>query len=284
MNQYTDKYLIINADDLGYNEEQNAAITELYRAGEISSVSVLTVTACAESGARIAREENMSAGIHFALTSDEENERWHSVSGARSLADDKGLYTGGFRLALSARRKDVRKELEAQYSFLTARGITPDYADSHSGTLYGINGRRFYRDAFKFCSERDLPFRFPKSPAFIARQLGRAPRAIVALHAHVVRLAEKYGVTLIDDLMSNPWRTGEKAALNDYYVNAVKELRPGITEMFLHPALPVENMTPEWQKRTYEYEILKSGAIREAAEKAGVKIISRADIKRIVKN
>ena len=162
MSRYTDKYLIINADDLGYNEEQNAAITELYRAGEISSVSVLTVTACAESGARTAREEGMSAGIHFALTSDEENARWHSVSGARSLADDKGLYTGGFRLAMSARRKDVRKELEAQYSFLTSRGVTPDYADSHSGTLYGINGRRFYRDAFEFCRERDLPFRFPR--------------------------------------------------------------------------------------------------------------------------
>ena len=258
MSRYTDKYLIINADDLGYNEEQNAAITELYRAGEISSVSVLTVTSCAESGARTAREENMSAGIHFALTSDEENARWHSVSGARSLADDKGLYTGGFRLAMSARRKDVRKELEAQYSFLTSRGVTLDYADSHSGTL-----------------------RFPKSPAFIVRQLGRAPRVIIALHAHIVRLAEKYGVTLIDDLVSNPWRTGELTELRDYYVNAVENLKPGITEMFLHPALPTESMTPEWQKRVYEYEILKSGAIRKAAERAGAEIISRAEIKRI---
>ncbi len=281
MSRYTDKYLIINADDLGYNEEQNAAITELYRAGEISSVSVLTVTACAESGARIAREENMSAGIHFALTSDEENARWHSVSGARSLEDGKGLYANGFRLAMSARRKDVRKELEAQYSFLTSRGVTPDYADSHSGTLYGINGRRFYRDAFEFCRERDLPFRFPKSPAFIVRQLGRAPRVIIALHAHIVRLAEMYGVTLIDDLVSNPWRTGKLTELRDYYVSAVENLKPGITEMFLHPALPAENMTPGWQKRVYEYEILKSGAIRKAAERTGAKIISRAEIKRI---
>ena len=283
MSRYTDKYLIINADDLGYNEAQNAAITELYRAGEISSVSVLTVTACAEAGTRIAREEGMSAGIHFALTSDEENGRWHSVSGARSLEDNKGLYTGGFRLALSARRKDVRKELEAQYSFLTSRGITPDYLDSHSGTLYGINGRRFYRDAFEFCRERDLPFRFPKSYAFIVRQLGRAPRAVVAMHAHIVRLAEKYGVTLIDDLISNPWRTGKAAELREYYVTAAENLKPGITEMFLHPALPTESMTPEWQKRVYEYEILKSGAIRKAAERSGAKIISRAEIKLIGK-
>lgn len=281
MSRYTDKYLIINADDLGYNESQNAAITELYRAGEISSVSVLTVTSCAESGARAAREEGMSAGIHFALTSDEENARWHSVSGAISLEDGKGLYANGFRLAMSARRKDVRKELEAQYSFLTSRGVTPDYADSHSGTLYGINGRRFYRDAFEFCRERDLPFRFPKSPAFIVRQLGCAPRVIIALHAHIVRLAEKYGVTLIDDLVSNPWRTGKLTELRDYYISAVESLKPGITEMFLHPALPAENMTPGWQKRVYEYEILKSGAIRKAAERTGAKIISRAEIKRI---
>ena len=63
MNQYIDKYLIINADDLGYNEAQNAAITELYRAGEISSVSVLTVTACAEAGTRIAPRGYISRSL-----------------------------------------------------------------------------------------------------------------------------------------------------------------------------------------------------------------------------
>lgn len=282
MKRFINKYLILNADDLGYNAAQNSAITELYRTGEISSVSALTVTPYSDAGARIACEEKMSVGIHFALTSDEECARWHSVSGAASLEDEKGLYSDGVKLALSAKRKDVRKELQAQYAYLTSRGIKPDYADSHCGTLYGINGRRFYKDAFSFCSDYGIPFRFPKSPEFIVRQMGRSSRIINSLHAHIVKLAEKYGVILIDDLISNPWRTGAEEALRDYYISAIKELRPGITEIFLHPALPIANMTPEWQKRVCEYEILKSGILRKTAEECGVEIIRRGEIKALI--
>ena len=38
-----DKFLIINADDFGYNGEQNKAISELYGAGLITSTSVMAV-------------------------------------------------------------------------------------------------------------------------------------------------------------------------------------------------------------------------------------------------
>ena len=71
-------------------------------------------------------------------------------------------------------------------------------------------------------------------------------------------------------------------ALRDYYISAIKELRPGITEIFLHPALPIANMTPEWQKRVCEYEILKSGILRKTAEECGVEIIRRGEIKALI--
>ena len=39
------KYLILNADDFGYNEEQTKAIREVYKAGLITSTSFMALWA-----------------------------------------------------------------------------------------------------------------------------------------------------------------------------------------------------------------------------------------------
>ena len=78
----------------------------------------------------------------------------------------------------------------------------------------------------------------------------------------------------IEDLMasagSNP--TGQEMA--GVFAQA------GITEVFLHPALPDEALlkrTPEWQKRVWEYEYLRSGRLNRFAEKEGFRLVSWKD-------
>ena len=47
-----DKLLILNADDLGYDEETNDAVSELVREGLVSSVSLLAPGPASEDAAR----------------------------------------------------------------------------------------------------------------------------------------------------------------------------------------------------------------------------------------
>ena len=233
------KYLIINADDFGYNPQQTKAIDELMRGKLITSTSLMTVAPDAANAAELARLGGYPVGVHLTINSDDSKNRWQSNSGAPSLSEKgMGLYESQVGLALHARRRDVRAELEAQYNFISSRGVEVDHADNHCATLYGINGRRFYIDAYNFCAEHSLPYRFPKTPGFLSRQIDReAPGVIKCFQKIIVGAGERRGVGLLDDLVSNPWsmdRIKDYDTLRKYYLDAVENCIDGVTEIFMH--------------------------------------------------
>ena len=271
-----DKYLIINADDFGLNKEQNEAIKDLIENKLITSTSLMSVAPEAETAAELAKEINFPVGLHITLNSDDENELYPSLTGAASLGKE-GLWHKSKDLTFKAKRTDVRAELEAQYRYIKAKGAAIDHADSHCGTVYGINGRRFYLDAFDFCSEHNLPFRFPKTVGFLERQIGmKIPAPIVKIQQMIVSSAEKRGVKLLTDLVSDPRsieKIGDYEALRKYYLDAVDNCLEGVTEIFLHPAMPNEKYGVQWQKRQFEYELLKSGDLLERAKEKGVEVV-----------
>ncbi len=270
------KYLIINADDFGLNKVQNEAIKDLLQNKLITSTSLMAVAPEAEDAADFARDISMPVGVHITLNSDEKDELYPSLTGASSLGKD-GLWHESKNLTFKGKRKDVRAELEAQYKYISGRGAPIDHADSHCGTVYGINGRRFFLDAFDFCKEHNLPFRFPKTPGFIERQFGmKVPSPIVKLQQMVVSSANKRDVKLLDDLVSNPWsmeRIRDYDTLKKYYLDAVDNCIDGVTEIFLHPALADEKLGKEWQKRVFEYELLKSGDLLERAKEKKIEVV-----------
>lgn len=276
------KFLIINADDFGYNKEQTSAITYLLKNGLISSTSFLSVTPYSEKAAEIAKNEGFSVGVHLTINSDGGNEPWRSLSESKSICENGALTFNQKKLTFGAKRKEVAAEIEAQYEFIVSRGITVDHADSHCGTFYGINGRRFYLDAYEFCKKYSLPYRFPKSSAFIRRQLGlgSVPGVVKSFQAHIVKEGTKRGVRLLDDLVSNPWSADKITdcdALKRYYLDAIDECPEGVTEFFLHPAEEKEDPTGSWKKRVFEYDILKSGDLLQKAKEKNIKIISWAE-------
>ena len=270
------KYLIINADDFGYNDEQNSAIKELLSNALITSTSVLTVCEKSKEAVAFAKESTVDVGVHLTINSDNAAEKWHSISNVKSFAG--GLPSEQKDLIFHTTRRDVRNELEAQYDFITKGGATVDHADNHCATLYGINGRRFYIDAFDFCAKYNLPFRFPKTSGFLERQLGRKiPNILKAYQQMIVRSGEKRGVKMLDDLVSNPWsmqRIKDYNTLEKYYLDAIDNCIDGVTEIFLHPALPICENQGEWQKRVFEYEILKSGCLLDRAKQKGIEVVS----------
>lgn len=270
-----DKYLIINADDFGLNKEQNEAIKDLIENKLITSTSLMSVAPEAETAAELAKEINFPVGVHITLNSDDEKQLYPSLTGAASLGKE-GLWHKSKDLTFKAKRTDVRAELEAQYRYIKAKGAVIDHADSHCGTVYGINGRRFYLDAFDFCKEHNLPFRFPKTPGFLERQIGmRIPSPVIKIQQMIVASAEKRKVSLLDDLVSNPRsmeRIKDYDTLRKYYLDAVDNCIDGVTEIFLHPALPNESYGIQWQKREFEYRLLKSGDLLQRAEDKGIRV------------
>lgn len=276
------KYLIINADDFGVQQSTNKAVVELFEKGLITSSSLLTVAPYSLDAAKLSKESNLPVGVHLTINSDDNNNRWKSNSTAKSINDKSGLLSNQVKLALKARSYDVTKEIEAQYEFMVNNDCKPDHADNHCGTLYGINGRLFFINAFRFCKKYNLPFRFPKKADFLSRQLGRkVPTVLVLAHSAIIKFAKHYDILLLDDMVSNPLSINKiesYEALRDYYVEELKNMGPGITEMFLHPSYPI-GLEPsgngnEWLKREYELRLLQSGDLLDVAAQKNITLVS----------
>lgn len=274
-----ERYLIVNADDFGLTESGDEAIVRLFGEKRITSTTILSpaaraAEACASAGAR-----GLPAGVHWTIHAEWTDQKWTPCAGARrvpSLCEDGAMIPNAARASKAAKSTEVTRELEAQYRVLTERGVRPDHADSHGGTLYGINGRLFFLNAFRLCKRYDLPFRFPRGNDFLRRQLGRAPNApLRAAHRAIVAAADGFGVRLIDDFITNPYPVKEidgYSALMDYYNHEIAHAGPGVTEVFLHPSLPDESLlkkTPEWQKRIWEYQYLISDAFVNLLDREG---------------
>ena len=270
-----DKLLILNADDLGYDEETNDAVSELVREGLVSSVSLLAPGPASEDAARKMRALGLSVGAHLSLQSDDKNALWTGLSGAKNLERLPGEMKA---LTFGVSRAAARTELEAQLAFPKDKGLTLDHVDAHSGALYGLALRRFYLDAFALAGRERLPFRFPKTPDFFLRQTGfRFAPAVRALHGALLRQAERQKVLLPDDVFSDPRAIAgirDRDDLFSYYLKAVEGCRPGVTEIFLHPRAADAPPGSPWRKRQWEYELLKSKKLLDAAVKNGVKPVT----------
>jgi len=281
-----ERYLIVNADDFGLTGSMNGAIAELFRIGAITSSSILAPARCAAEACALAKEGGIPAGVHWTLHAEWADEPWEASSGnaAPSLLKEGRLFADAAAMAKAARGADVTRELEAQYRFLCDNGCAPDHADSHGGTLYGVNGRFFFLNAFRVCGAHSLPFRFAKSNAFISRQMGGAiPRALELAHRAIVKAAESKRVPLLDELVTHPLPV-EKIegyeAMCAYCERELLKCGPGIAEIFFHPSLPdaaCEAKTAQWQKRVWEYEYLRSGRLNRFAEKEGFRLVSWKD-------
>lgn len=277
------RYLIINADDLGMSESTNVAIRELFDGEKITSAGILAPAPFASDAAKLAKEKGYSVGVHWTLTSEWAAWPWAPCGDTPSLLED-GFLTADKQKVKQAKSRDITRELEAQYLRLLDLGCLPDHADSHAGTLYGTNGRLFFLNAYSLCRKYSLPFRFAKQDSFLPRQFGKDPGKLLRTASKAISgVGSLYRVSLLDDFYSDPRpveKIGGLSELKAYYEAQLSTLRGDICEVFMHPCLPDKELlarSPQWEKRIWEYEYLKSGDLLIAAKKAGFTLVSWKD-------
>ena len=275
-----ERYLIINADDFGMSESANAAIGELFEGEKITSAGILAPAPFAAQAAAVAGQRDYSVGVHWTITSEWASYPWKPCGEAPTLLED-GFLTADKKKAAQAKSRDITKELEAQYQRLLELGCRPDHADSHAGTLYGTNGRLFFLNAYALCRKYSLPFRFATKDSFLKRQFGENVSPLLKLASGAIGgIGKLHGVKLLSDFCSDPRPVEKIAGLSDlkaYYEAQLATLEGKFCEVFMHPCLPDEELlsrSPQWQKRIWEYEYLKSGDLILAAREAGFRVVS----------
>ena len=212
------KLLILHADDLGVAHSENAASFDALLKGGINSASIMMPTPWVTEVAAFSKA-NPSAdlGLHLVMTSEWDTFRWGGLAPndkTPSLHDPDGTMPRQTQtVATRAKLDEVERELRAQIDRAYAIGLKPTHVDSHMGALFNTPG--LFATYVKVARSYRLPFL-----AFIG-----APSPA---GQSVLQPGDIFPDTVIvaDNVPKERW--------NQFYLDAVKNLKPGLSEILFH--------------------------------------------------
>jgi predicted glycoside hydrolase/deacetylase ChbG (UPF0249 family) len=193
-------------------------------------------------------------GVHLTLNAEWETYRWGPITHSPSLLDGDG----GFPRTIEDTWEhgdidEVRKECRAQIERAIFWGFDVSHLDSHMGTL------QLRADFFDVYLEMAVEFGLPlrMAPASAQRPIGFPYRDLTAAE----------GVLFTDHFLYTS--VGSRRAIE----KALFELQPGVTEVYLHPAVDTDELRsshPDWPQRVEDHAFLTSDpSFRDLIARAG---------------
>jgi predicted glycoside hydrolase/deacetylase ChbG (UPF0249 family) len=255
----------------------NAASIKGFETGLVTSGSIMVPCAWLPEIAAYARNHpDADLGLHLTLTSEWSLYRWGPVLARErvpSLFDDSGyLYHLETEAAAHIDVKEAEAEIRAQIARARAFGIQPTHLDSHMGTLY--QSKALFETLLRVARENKLPVR-------VSPQMSASASFLPSIL--------QPGDVVIDSIMSiEPTITPE--GWSKYYTDAIKNLKPGVTEMVVHLAYDDEEMKgvafdhPNWGSawRQRDFEFVTSDAFRKLLKENNVKLVTWREVGKLV--
>jgi predicted glycoside hydrolase/deacetylase ChbG (UPF0249 family) len=256
------KLVIVNCDDLGSTRSANVAVYEGLRSGVATSATLMVPCPWARDAASMYRGEDV--GVHLTLNSEWETYRWGPITHSPSLLDGDG----GFPRTVQdtwdhGDIEEVRKECRAQIERAIFWGFDVSHLDSHMGTL------QLRADFFDVYLEMAVEFGLPlrMAPASAQRPIGFPYRT----------LAEDAGVLFPDHFVYTS--VGSRRTIE----KALFDLRPGVTEVYVHPAVDTDELRsshPDWAQRVEDHAFITSDpSLRTLLSRAGATRIGYRELR-----
>ena len=272
------KLLIVHADDLGMAHSVNAASIKGLETGLVSSASIMVPCPWfAEIAAYARRNAGADLGLHLTLTSEWAFYRWGPVLSKErvpSLLNKDGyLYPLENEAAAAMDVREAEAEVRAQIERARAFGIVPTHLDSHMGTLYQTEA--LFKMFLRVARENQLPIRISRD------RLARAPFLAPALAPDDVVLDRI--IEIGPDVKPDRWA--------DFYTEAVRNLRPGLTELVVHLAYDDEEMRaatvdhPDWGAawRQRDFDFFTGDRFRRLLAENGVKLVTWREVGKLLR-
>jgi hopanoid biosynthesis associated protein HpnK len=128
--------LIINGDDFGLSPAVNHAIVQAHTRGVLTSASLMVNEAAAAEAVALAQAHpSLAVGLHLALVLGRATLPHHDIP---HITDAQGRFTNSSPLAgihyffSPAARREVRREMRAQFERFAATGLPFSHVDGHT--------------------------------------------------------------------------------------------------------------------------------------------------------
>jgi predicted glycoside hydrolase/deacetylase ChbG (UPF0249 family) len=269
------KLLILHADDLGVAHSENAASLDALDKGAVNSASIMIPTPWVTEVAEYAKAHpNADLGLHLTLTSEWATYRWGSTAPhdkVPSLHDADGTLPRDTRtVATRAKLDEVELELRAQVERALALGIRPTHVDSHMGALFNSPG--LMATYVKVARTYRLPFL-----GFITAPTAGGQSAFTSedIFPDTVIFAD-------DNYPPAKWK--------DFYLNAIKNLKPGLSEILVHLGYDDSEMRAmtvnhdaygsAWRQR--DYDVVNSAEFKKALKDNNIVMVTWRDIQKVM--
>jgi len=230
------KLLIVHADDVGVTHSVNAATIQALETGLVNSASIMVPCPWFPEIVDYAKSHpSADFGLHLTLTSERVYYRWGPVASkdkVPSLVDENGYFHHDWTPTTRINPKEAELELRAQIDRAYAMGLRPTHLDSHQYRLIDSSNDLF--EVFlRVAHDHKLPF-------FVARdwfanhpylESSMGPNDIVIDHT----------VTVDPSVPPAEWA--------EFYINALKNLKPGVTEFVIHLAFADDEMKAATRER-----------------------------------
>jgi chitin disaccharide deacetylase len=262
------KLLILNCDDLGMCNSANLGVYDALRSGLATSASLMVP--CPWARGAVAGYRGDDIGVHLTVNAEFDLYRWGPITHAPSLLDGDG----GFPRTVAdvwdhADLDEVRRECRAQVERAILWGFDVSHLDAHMGTM------QIKAEFFDVYLELALEFRLP------LRLSGPATESVIGFPFR--SLAAEEGVLFPDELIYVNG-VGSRSVL----LNAISELRPGVTEAYLHPAMDsseLQNLAPDANARVDDHRLLVSDPdLAKALDEAGVTLIGYRPLRDLMRS
>jgi chitin disaccharide deacetylase len=270
------KLLILNADDLAVSHSEDVASFAALDQKLITSATVMAPCPWFTEVAAYAKAHpEADLGLHLTLTAEWETYRWGPIA-SRALVpslvgSDGNFYASPEDVAKHAKLNEVETEIRAQIERAKAMGIEPTHLDAHMHTLYTTP--ELFGVFLKVAREYKLPIRMARND--------QPFQAMLPLMAPG---------DPIPDAIFSPGEDVPASGWTAYYVNLIKNLQPGVTEVFLHlahddaetQAIMVNH--PDWGAawRQRELDTVSGPEFRKALKDNHVILIGWRDIKKLL--
>jgi hypothetical protein len=187
-------------------------------------------------------------GVHLCHTAEWEKYRWGPVAATAEvpgLTDPGGyLWRHVEEVYAHATPEEALIEGRAQVRRALAAGVDVTHLDSHMGTLQ--LDARYVKSYLQLAVEFDLPVRMASQETLV--RFGQP------------QLREQFAAKgiVFPDFFVYEELQGEKANVKNFWLETVRKLKPGVTELYIHAALPTDELkaiTGSWSTRAQECEV-----------------------------
>lgn len=266
------KILILHADDAGMCVEANAAVQKYLLAGEIQSASVMMpCPAAAEMIQWAISHPQFDIGIHSTLTSEWKTWRWGPISERSTvpgLLDPDGfLWKEVIGVVFRSNAVEVGREIRSQIDAAIKQGWQPTHLDTHMGTVYGKLD--FTQAYLQIALDNKMPAIVPDPTDSLMIRFRQQGYPITDALIHELM---QYPQPRLDDFQAIESSPNYAQKKSDFY-KQVKSLKPGLTEIYFHPAVEsqaLKQITNSWQQRVWEGQMFSDAEVKQFLKDQGI--------------